>query len=157
MDQKRFLVAVLLFIAGAFGSANAQTPYCIGSQTPVTVGYATGSIAINYQLCFPSLGNTSSFYWNSTMTYTNVSFDGSFSINGSMNMQLNFSNSAINSVVFNGGPLTYTIGGQTYTVSFNNLSYTLNSSFQVGSPTGLLTINGVTYAADTAYFAYLFR
>jgi hypothetical protein len=157
MNQKRFLVAVLLFVAGAFGSANAQTPYCVGSQTPVAVGYATGKISISYQLCFPSFGNTSSFYWDGTITYNNVSFDGSFSINGSMGIKLNFTNNAISSVVFSGGPLIYTISGQTYTVSFNNLSYTFNSAYQPGSPTGFLTINGVTYAADTAYFTYLFR
>lgn len=157
MDKKRFLVAVLLIVAGAFGSANAQTSQCYSSPTPVTVGYSTGSITISYQICYPSASNYSSFYWNSTMTYNNVSFDGSFRINGSMSMQLNFSNSAINSVVFNGGPLTYTISGQTYTVLFNDLYYGFNSAFQPVSTGGSLTINGMTYAADTAYWAYLFR
>lgn len=157
MDKKRFLVAVLLIVAGAFGSANAQTPQCYSSPTPVTIGYSTGRISISYQICYPNAYNYSSFYWNSTMTYDNVSFDGSFRINGSMSMQLNFSNSAISSVVFNGGPLAYAIGAQTYTVSFNNLSYTFNSAFRPVSTTGFLTINGVTYPADTAYWSYLFR
>lgn len=153
--MKRFLVAVLLTVAGAFGPVNAQTAPC----TPgfLSVPYATGSISITYQVCIPSLANPTSFYWDSTMSYNNVSFDGSFRINGSMGMRLNFATSAISSVVFNGGPLTYTISGQPYTVSFNNLSFSLNSAFQPGSPTGFLTINGVTYPASTQYFAYLFR
>jgi hypothetical protein len=165
MFLKRCAVAAVLVVAGSFGSVNAQTPYCVGSQAPVTVNYgtqgiphATGSISLSYQLCFPSLGNTSSFYWDGTMTYNNVSFDGSFGINGAMRITLNFANQAMSTIAFNGGPLTYTISGQPpYTVSFNNLSYTLNSAFQVGSPTGSLTVNGVNYPADTKYFAYLFR
>ena len=155
MNQKRFLVAVLLFVAGAFGSVNAQTIPC--QPGSLTVPYSTGSISITYQLCGLSVTNQSSFYWDATMTYNNVSFDGSFRITGSMGMRLNFVSGAISSVVFSGGPLSYTIGGQTYTVSFNNLTYSLNSRLQPGSPTGTLTINGVTYPADTQYFAYLFR
>jgi len=157
MFLKRILVAVLLVVAGTFGSANAQSvPFC-PSPGSLTVPYATGSIAIAYTVCFPSQTNFSSFYWDATMTYNNVSFDGSFQINGSMKMTLNFAGQAISSVVFSGGPLTYTISGQAYTVSFNNLTYTLNNAFQPGSPTGSLVINGVNYPADTAYFAYLFR
>jgi hypothetical protein len=155
MNLKRFFAAVVLVAAGAFGSAHSQT-FC---PTPgsVSVPYASGSISISYQICFPSQTNFSSFYWDSTMTYSNVSFDGSFRINGSMKMRLDFANNAISSVAFNGGPLTYTISGQPYTVQFNNLTYSLNNAFQVGAPTGSLTINGVLYPADTAYFAYLFR
>lgn len=156
MNSRRFVFAVLLFIVGALNSAQAQTLPCIGSQTPVVVGYATGSISLSYQLC-PTAPDYSSFYWNGTMTYSNVSFDGSFSINGSMSIRLDFANNAISSVAFNGGPLTYMISGQQYTVTFNNLAYSLNSAFQVGAPTGSLTINNVVYPADTAYFAYLFH
>lgn len=156
MNLKNIIVGILLVVASAFGSAHAQTLPCLGSQAPVAFGYATGSISISYQLC-PTAPDYSSFYWDSTMTYNNVSFDGSFSITGSMRMQLNFTNSAITSVAFNGGPLTYTISGQPYTVSFNNLAYSMNSALQVGAPTGSLTINNVVYPADTAYFAYLFR
>ena len=156
MNLKKFFVAVLLTAVGGFGSAHAQTLPCIGSQTPVVVGYATGSISLSYQLC-PTTPNYSSFYWDGTMTYSNVSFDGSFSVNGSMSIRLDFANNAMSSIAFNGGPLTYTIGGQPHTVTFNNLAYSLNSAFQVGAPTGSLTVDSVVYPADTAYFAYLFR
>jgi len=164
MFPKRLLIAVFVFLAGAFGSASAQTaPQCFTSPNPMTFAYQSGSITITYQVC-TSVSNTvpptSTSYWQSTMTYNNVSFDGGFTINGSMSMQLNFSGGSdfsITSVAFSGGPLTYNIGGQIYTVTFNNLSFSLNNAFQVGAPSGSLTINGVEVPAATDYFAYLFR
>ncbi len=148
MNQKRFLVAVLLFVAGAFGSVNAQTIPC--QPGSLSFPYVRGSISLSYQICFsPSL------YWDGTMTYNNVSFDGSFSINGSMNIRLNFAGSAIGSVVLSGGPLTYTVSGQQYTVLFNNLSYGL-SSVPV-SVSGSLTVNGVNYPGSMQHLAFVFR
>ncbi len=154
MNLKKFFVAVLLIVAGTFGSAHAQTAQCLGNSS-LPISYSSGSILISYQIC--STNRFSSFYWNSTMTYNNVSFDGSFSIDGSMNMRLDFANNAISSVVFSGGPLTYTISGQPYTVTFNNLTFGFNSAFQPVTTTGSLSINGAVFPADTAYFAYLFR
>ena len=148
MDRKRFLVTVLLFVAGAFGSVNAQTLPCTPGS--LSVPYATGSISISYQVCIsPSL------YWDGTMTYNNVSFDGSFSINGSMSMRLNFTGRAIGSVIFNGGPLTYTASGRPYTVLFNNLSYGLSSVPM--SVSGSLTVNGVTYPGSMEHLGLVFR
>jgi len=152
MFLKRFAVVVLLFAAGAFGSANAQSFSIPCQPGSLNMPYARGSISISYNVCF-----SPTMYWDATMTYNNVSFDGSFSINGAMSMRLNFAGQSISSVVFSGGPLTYTIGGQPYTVSFNNLSFSLNSAFQAGAPSGSLTINGQTVPASTEYFAYLFR
>ena len=156
MNMRRVLFAVLLIAAGAFGSVSAQT--CVNSAQPVAVSYPTGgSISISYQICYPSLTNFTSFYWSSTMTYNNVSFDGSYRINGSLGMRLNWANNAIGSVVFTGGPLTYTFGATPYTVSFNNLTFNFNSAFQPTTSTGSLTINGQTVAADNAYWGFLFH
>ena len=161
MFLKRLLIAVTVFLAGAVGTAGAQTaPQCVASQSPLTFPYQSGSITISYKVCFSATAPQGASYWESTMTYNNVSFHGGFTINASMSMQLNFSagsDFSITSVAFNGGPLTYNIGGQAYTVSFNNLAFSLNNAFQVGTPSGSLTINGVVYPASTEYFAYLFR
>ena len=157
MIKNRFLAAVLLVVAGAFGSASAQTPYCPVTNQSLTIPYVVGSISISYGVCYPSMTDFSSFYWSSTMTYNNVSFDGSFSINGSMGMQLNFASNAVSSVVLSGGPLNYSIGGQPYTVTFNNLTYGLTAALQPLSWTGSLTVNGTNYPADSSYWSYLFR
>jgi hypothetical protein len=65
-------------------------------------------------------------------------------------------NPCIGSVVFNGGPLICTVSGQTYTLNFNNLSFSLNVG-QLASATGSLTINGQAVPANTQYLAYIFR
>lgn len=160
MKLKQLIFALILTVAGAFGAVQAQTQ-CISSGTlPYSysnVPGGSGSISIAYQLCYPSLLNATSFYMSSTMTYNNVSFDGSFKINGSMNMQLNFANSAFSSITFSGGPLTFTVSGQPYTVTFNNLAFALSSTMKPSNPTGSLTINGTNYPADVAYFGFLFR
>jgi hypothetical protein len=153
MNLKRYFIAVLLIAAGTFGSTPAQAALCTGNAS-LPISYSSGSILIRYQICTTN----SSIYWNSTMTYNNVSFDGSFTINGSMNMQLNFTASNIGSVVFSGGPLIFTISGTPYSVTFNDLTYGgFNSAFQPAAATGSLTINGAIFPADTAYFRYLFR
>jgi hypothetical protein len=152
MSPKRVFIAALLITACALGSGPAQAALCTGNAS-VPISYSSGSILIRYQICATS----SSFYWDSTVTYSNVSFDGSFQINGSMNMRLDFAGNNISSVVFSGGPLTFTVGAQPYTVTFDNLSFGFNSALQPVTTTGSLTVNGVVHPADTAYFRYLFR
>ncbi|MBV8465346.1 MAG: hypothetical protein JO218_05315, partial [Burkholderiales bacterium] len=56
-----------------------------------------------------------------------------------------------------GGPLTYQIGANTYTVTFNNLAFNFTQFPSVGSASGSLVINGATYNGATAYWPFLFH
>jgi hypothetical protein len=150
-------LAFLVCFLGLGAAAQAQTtPFCAGSNS-MTVPYNTGSLTISYQVCFPSTTDYSSFTWNGTVTYNHVDWGSGFSINGTMNMVLAYSNNSFSSISFNGGPLNYVVGGQPYTVTFNNLKFNFNSGFQVTSASGTLTLNGVNVGGDPVYWGYLFH
>jgi hypothetical protein len=156
MKLIRMLFAVLLLAVGAFGSAHAQD-LCTKSPKPLTADYPNGgNITLSYQICLSGLSHTS-VYWDSSMTYNHVSFDGSYQIDGSVDMQLNWANDSIGSLVFKNGPLTFTVSGRQYAVTFNDLAFNFNDRFQLQNTTGSLTINGLPVAADNAHLAYLLR
>ena len=164
MRSLRLALAALVLFVAAFLPANAaqKDDTCITQSTPFVVNYAaagtggTGTISITYSICYSGT-NYSNIYWSSTMTYNNVSWGGGFSVNGSLGMQLDINNSVISSVSFNGGPLTYQIGANTYTVTFNNLAFNFTQFPSVGSASGSLVINGATYNGATAYWPFLFH
>jgi hypothetical protein len=150
-------LAFLLCFFGLGAAAQAQTtPFCAGNGS-VSVPYNQGSLSVSYQVCFPSATDFSSFTWNGTVTYNNVDWGNGFSVNGTMNMVLTYSNNSFSSIALNGGPLNYTVGGQPYVVTFNNLTFNFNSGFQVTSATGTLSINGTPVAAANGYWGYLFH
>lgn len=152
----RLLLTALLLAAGSFGAAHAQD-LCGKSSNPLVIEYpGGGSISLSYQICITDLRHPS-LYWESSMTYNNVSFDGTYQINGTVDMRLNWASDAIGSLVFRNGPLTFTVGGKSFTVVFNDLAFSFNDRFELQNTTGSLTINGVTAAADNAYLAYLLR
>lgn len=156
MKLIRNLFAVLLLAIGALGSVHAQD-LCGKSSKPLVIDYPDGgSISLNYQICITDLSHPS-IYWDSSMTYNNVSFDGSYQINGTVDMRLNWASDAIGSLVFRNGPLTFTVGGKSFTVAFNDLAFNFNDRFQLQNTSGSLTINGLPVAADNAYLAYLLR
>jgi uncharacterized membrane protein len=157
MRALRTLAFLLCFVCfGAPAQAQSQTQSCFSANTPVVVAYGTGTISISYQVCFTS-ADFSSFNWTGTVTYNNVNWGGGFSINGAMNLVVNYSANSISSIAFNGGPLNYVIGGQPYVVSFNNLTFNFSPGFQVSGATGTLSINGVPYGGDPVYWGYLFH
>lgn len=156
MNRIRIFLAVLLLGSGFCTAAWAQDA-CTKSPKPLTVAYAGGgSVSMTYQICISGLSHPS-IYWDSSMTYNNVSFDGSYVINGTVDIQLNWTNDSIGSLVFKNGPLTFTVGGKHYAIAFNNLAFNFNDRFEVQNTTGTISINGMTVAADNAYLAYLFR
>ncbi|MCX7174963.1 MAG: hypothetical protein NT159_13805 [Proteobacteria bacterium] len=156
MNLIRILFAALLLATGAFSAAHAKD-LCGKSADPLVVEYPSGgSISLSYQICLSGLSHPD-IYWDSSMTYTNVSFDGLYQINGSVGMRLTWANNSIGSLVFKNGPLTFTVGGKQYAVTFNDLTFNFNDRFQLQNTTGTLTINGVTVAADSAYLGYLLR
>jgi hypothetical protein len=157
------LAALVLFLASFLPARAAQKDdTCVTQSTPIVVNYAnvagggTGSISITYQVCFTG-SNYSNFYWTSTMSYSNVSWGGGYSINGTVSMQLNFTNNAATYVEFNGGPLTYTIGGTPYAVTFNQLMFNFTNFPSVGTVSGSVVLNGVTYSGQTGYWGLLFH
>jgi len=156
MKLIRTLLAVLLLGVGAFIPAYAQD-LCTNSDKPVVVNYPHGGkISLSYQICISGLSHPS-IYWDSSMTYDNVSFDGSFQVNGIVDMKLHWANDSIGSLAFSNGPLTFTVGAKKYAVVFNQLTFNFDDSFQLVSTTGSLTINGTTVDADNAYLVYLIR
>ena len=156
MNLMRILFAALLLGIGASSPAYAQD-VCVKSPEAVVVDYrGGGSITISYQICVSGLSHPS-IYWDSSMTYRNVSFDGSYQIDGTVDMRLNWTSDTIGSLVFRNGPLTFTVGGKQYVVVFNDLAFNFNDRFQLQNTTGSLLINGLTVDADNAYLAYLLR
>ena len=156
MNPVRTLFSVLLLAVGVIGSAHAQD-LCTKSPKPLTATYAGGgNITVSYQICLTG-SHPTAVYWDSSMTYDKVSFDGSFQVDGSVDMRLNWSNDAIGSLVFRNGPLIFTVDGDQYVITFNNLTFNFDDGFQLLGTTGTLTVNGLTVAADKAYLAYLFR
>jgi len=154
MNLLRALLAVLLLGLGASSPAYAQD-LCTSSPKPLTADYPSGGvISLSYRICVSGL---SAIYWDSSMTYNDVSFDGSYRISGTVDMRLNWDKDAIGSLTFRNGPLTFTVGGKQYAVTFNDLTFSFNDRFQLQTTTGTLTINGVTVGADNAYLAYLLR
>ena len=156
MKLVRNLFAVLLLAVGAFAPAHAKD-LCGNSPKPLVVDYPNGgSLSLSYQICITELSHPS-IYWDSSMTYNHVSFDGSYQIDGTVDMRLNWASEAIGSLIFRNGPLTFTVGGKQYAVVFNELAFEFNDRFQLQNTTGSLTINGLTVAADSAYLTYLLR
>lgn len=156
MNLIRLLLTALMLVAGAFGAAHAQD-LCGKSSNPLVVEYPRGgSISLSYQICITDLRHPS-LYWETSMTYNNVSFDGSYQINGTVDMRLTWTNDAIGSLVFKNGPLTFSVGGKQYAVTFNDLAFNFDDRFQLQSTTGSLAINGHPVAADSAYLGYLLR
>jgi len=156
MNLIRTLLAVLLLGVGAAAPAYAAD-LCTKSPKPLVVDYpAGGSISLSYQVCISGLSHPS-VYWDSSMTYNNVSFDESYRIDGTVGMRLNWASDGIGSLVFKNGPLTFTVGGKPYSVVFNDLAFEFNDRLQPANTSGSLTINGLTVAADSAYLAYLLR
>jgi hypothetical protein len=157
VNMKPIIFAVLLITASSIDSVSAQTVQCFSVGTlPVSSYESGGSITLNnYRVC----SSGSSISGTGTMLYNNVSFNGTYWINGSLTVTLNSSGSRIESAVFAGGPLIYTFGS-TYTVSvsFNDLTFNFNTNTgQQTTASGSLAINGVSYVADNAYFTYLFQ
>jgi hypothetical protein len=152
------LFAFLFCLLGLGAAAQAQsvTPTCYSAPTPLVVQYNTGTLSITYQVCF-NTADYSSFTWNGTVTYSHVDWGNGFSIDGSMNLVVNYAANSISSISFNGGPLNYVVGGQPYVVTFNNLVFNFGPNFQATGASGQLTINGVNVAGDTAYWGYLFH
>jgi hypothetical protein len=151
------LFAFLFCLLGLGAAAEAQTtPFCAGNGS-ASVPYNQGSLSISYQVCFPSATDFSSFTWNGTVTYNNVDWGNGFSVNGTMNMVLTYSNNSFSSIALNGGPLNYVVGGQPYVVTFNNLVFNFGPNLQATSATGSLSINGVPVGAATGYWGYLFH
>jgi hypothetical protein len=150
-------LAFLLCFFGLGAAAQAQTQ-CVSSQTPLTVAYPNGggSISITYQVCFDPASPTSAFTYNGTVTYNNVNW-GNVTINGTMNIVMNYSSTGISSIAFNGGPLNYVVNGAPYVVSFNNLTFNFGQGFQVTGASGSLTLNGQNVGGDPMYWGYLFR
>lgn len=156
MKLIRNLFAVLLLAVGVFASAHAQN-LCGNSPKPLVVDYPDGgSISLSYRICITELSHPS-IYWDSSMTYNHVSFDGSYQIDGTVDMRLNWASNAIGALIFRNGPLTFTVGGKQFAVVFHDLAFNFNDRFQLQNTTGSLTINGVTVAADSAYLPYLLR
>lgn len=151
-------LAFLVCFFGLGAAAQAQTtPTCYSSPTPLTVAYAGGgSISITYQVCFNNPNDYTSFTYNGAVTYNNVNW-GNVSINGTMNIAMNYSQTGISSIAFNGGPLNYVVNGAPYVVSFNNLTFNFGQGFQVTGATGTITINGQNVGGDPMYWGYLFR
>jgi hypothetical protein len=152
-------LAFLLCFFGLGAAAQAQTQ-CVSSGTgPLVVTYPNGggSISINYQVCFDAANPSSSFTWNGTVTYNNVDWGNGFSVNGTMNMVLTYSNNSFSSIALNGGPLNYVVGGQPHVVTFNNLTFNFGSGFQVTSASGGLTIDGGSVPVQNGYWGYLFH
>ncbi|MFA6310557.1 MAG: hypothetical protein WCV99_14995 [Sterolibacterium sp.] len=156
MNLIRLMFTALLLAAGAFGAAQAED-LCGKSANPLVVEYpGGGNISLSYRICITDLRHPS-LYWESNMTYNNVSFDGTYQINGTVDMRLDWASDAIGALVFRNGPLTFTVGGKSFDVVFNDLAFNFNDKFQLQNTTGSLTINGVTATADNAYLAYLLR
>jgi len=156
MNLIRALLALLAIGFGASTAAYAGD-LCTKSPKPLVIDYpAGGSITLDYRICLSGPSHPS-IYWESSMTYNDVSFDGSYRINGTVDLRLNWASDAIGSLVFKNGPLTFTVGGKQYAVVFNELAFEFNDSFQLANTTGSLTINGLTVAPDSAYLAYLLR
>jgi len=150
------LLLAAILLSGMFSSVHARD-LCTASAKPLTVDYPDGgNISLSYQICL-SGSNHPSIYWNSSMTYKHVSFDGSYQIDGTVDLQLNWANEAIGSLVFKNGPLTFTVGGKPYVVTFKDLTFNFNDKFQLLNTTGTLAVNGMPVAADDAYLAYLVR
>ena len=153
----KLIRAVLLAIALGAAAPVYAGDICTKSPKPLAVNYpAGGAVSVSYQVCISGLTHPS-IYWDSSLTYSNVSFDGSYQINGTVDLRLNWASNTIGSLVFNNGPLTFTVGGKPYAVVFNDLAFEFDDRFQLQKTTGSLTINGLTVAADSAYLTYLLR
>lgn len=156
MNAIRILFALLILGAGAVGSAEGRD-FCTKSSTPLVVDYPSGgSISLSYQVCISGSSHPS-IYWDSSMTYDHVSFDGAYQINGTVDLQISWTRDSIGSVVFKNGPLIFTVAGKQHIVSFNNLSFNFDDSFHLNDTTGTLTIDGLTVPAESAYLKYLLR
>lgn len=138
--------------------AMADTCNTITPQNDFFAAATNNQVSLSGTSCLSSTQLT----WNGTITYKNFAparVPG-FNVSGStaFTLSANLSTGAI-SVTLN-GPMTVTYQGQTYNLSFNNVSISLAVNTRTGAITatsakGTVTVNGQTIAVGTWVFDML--
>jgi hypothetical protein len=164
--MKKFLFALVAALSSAVALAATpnQTCFTISNATDYLAQATNGQMSLNGQICTvtnPTTYQVSEMTWNGTLSFHNFAPPNAhgFLANGALTFALdeNLSTGAL-SVTYN-GPVTYTYQGQTFNVVFNNLTISLKTTangISASSVTGSLTLNGVSYPADSWVWNYLF-
>jgi|GEM_PF-1817174 len=116
----------------------------------------SGSVKLSGDICLVDNTYSGKVTGTINVSYSEYSADGSFSVDGQL--ILTYLSDSVSpaastlSVTYNGGPVTYTIAGQSYDVEFQNLSYSFDGQMQQTAESGNILLNGVELdAKDTPY------
>ncbi|GAB6039703.1 hypothetical protein [Endothiovibrio diazotrophicus] len=115
-----------------------------------------GTASTSGELCV----NTETQYleMSSLLAYASYSSVAGVTIDGSVAVVIAIQGETQLAIAFHGGPLTYTIGGETHTVSFDSVAvgYDMSSgSLQATQVTGTITVDGVAIPMELALAPYL--
>ena len=120
-------------------------------------GPSGGELSVSGEGC----PNSSGMSLTTTMTYSDYGVTSDMSINGSATATVELvgditaGNVTGVTVVINGGPLTYSANGESYTVEFTDFTVEYTDSLTPVSASGGVTINGVYYPASVELAGYI--
>ncbi|GAB6039702.1 hypothetical protein [Endothiovibrio diazotrophicus] len=153
------LTPVLSDLIGQASAGNPQRR--ISACTPYTrdiPGAQGGTATLAGQGCFTG---TTSVTVSGTITYSSYGLSPGVTVNGTANGTIQLSGdltagsfSSV-TVAMTDGPVTYTIYGGTYTVTYDNFTIEYSDALTPVSASGGVTINGVYYPATLELAGYV--
>jgi len=118
-----------------------------------------GSVSMSGDICLKNNSYADTTSGTISVNYDNYSADGAFTRNGSL--ILTYVSNSISpaptslTLTYNGGPVSYDIAGQIYSVEFQNLSYTFDGKMTQLSASGQVLLNGVALPAENTPYSYV--
>lgn len=125
-------------------------------------GQVSGTIGISGEVCTNILNPNTDMTGTGTVTFTHYAASQKFTADGSFNLTYTLStpaNPQSYTILYNGGPVNYTVGGTTYEVYYKDLSFTFayvaGSKPQLSAFSGGVTINGQYVPVNESLYEYV--
>jgi len=119
----------------------------------------SGTVKLSGDICLVNNRYDGKVNGTVNIAYSEYSADGSITSDGSV--ILDYTSDSVSpsastlTVTYNGGPVTYTVGGQEYEVEFQNLSYTFDGEMNQTSESGNILLSGESVEAKNTPYNYV--
>lgn len=164
--MKKLISAAALGLALLGTGASAQE-ICmpITQATDLFSMMSKGQLSVTGNSCTDidfTNGQMGSMKIDGTMSFNNFApaNAGGFTAHGSINFGMQYDNATSSaSLNYNGGPIAYSYGGQSHSVSYNNLRIDVSvggSGIKAVNTSGTIIIDGNEVPADTWVWNFLF-
>lgn len=120
---------------------------------------SSGTLKLSGDICLQDNSYSGPVTGTINVSYDQYSADGSIQIDGQL--ILSYESDSVSpeattlTLTYSGGPVTYTVGEQTYEVVYQNLIYTFDGDMQQTSESGNILLNGETHEAKDTPYSYI--